>query len=355
MVDQVVQDHDLVVVRSAPLNAETPYAALGEPITPVASHYVRSNFPLPDHDGMLSVGGAVGRPMRLGPADLAAIPSVSVTVTMECAGNGRVAMQPLPVGEPWAGTAVGTAIWTGVPLAAVLAMAEPAPDAAEVAFYGADQGPYKGGATVHFGRSLPIGRAMDAAASIVIATSMNGEPLTTDHGAPMRLIVPGWYGMASVKWLDKIEVRAAPFDGPYQVRSYVYEWETGPPEPVTAGGVRALVADPSPGAVIPPGPRMIRGWAWAGGTNVASVEVSTDGGDLWRPADLGDAVGPWAWRPWSCAWDPAGEGRHVVRARATTSAGETQPDRPRWNRQGYGNNAILPVVVDVRRDGSRDA
>ncbi|MEJ7762179.1 MAG: sulfite oxidase [Thermomicrobiales bacterium] len=345
---------DLVVVRSVPLNAETPYAAFGEPITPVASHYVRSNFPIPEHDGTLSVGGAVGNPLRLDVADLAAMPSVTLPVTMECAGNGRVGMRPLPVGEPWAGTAVGTARWTGVPLTAVLAMAEPSSAAVEVAFTGADRGPYKGGETVHFGRSLDIDRAMDPATPALIATMMNGEPLTISHGAPLRLVVPGWYGMASVKWLDRIEVREAPFDGPYQVRSYVYEWEDGPPEPVSTGKVRALVTDPVPGSEVAPGARTIRGWAWAGGEAVTSVEVSTDGGDVWRPADLGEPVGVWAWRPWSHGWEPAEEGRHVIRARATAATGEVQPDRPRWNRQGYGNNATLAVVIDVRADAGGD-
>ena len=342
---------DLVLVRASPFNAETPYRALAEPITPVASHYVRSNFPLPSHGGMLTVGGSVANPLRLSLADIAAMPAVTVPVTLECAGNGRVGMQPLPVGEPWAGTAVGTANWTGVPLASVLALAGPDSRAVEVAFLGADNGPYKGGETVHFGRSLAIGRALDPTALILIATMMNGDPLTPDHGAPLRLVVPGWYGMASVKWLDRIEVRQVPFDGPYQVRSYVYEWEDGPPEPVASGRVRALVTDPATSSVIALGPMTVRGWAWSGGTAVTAVELSTDGGDAWRNAELGEPVGDWAWRPWSCDWTPGGEGRHVLRARATTVTGETQPDRSRWNRQGYGNNATLAVVVDVRANG----
>jgi DMSO/TMAO reductase YedYZ molybdopterin-dependent catalytic subunit len=177
---------------------------------------------------------------------------------------------------------------------------------------------------------------------------MNGETLPADHGGPLRLLVPGWYGMASVKWLNRIEARTEPFDGPYQVRSYVYEWKERPPEPVTSSRVRALITEPAAGDTISPGNHVIYGKAWAGATPITSVEVSTDGGGEWLPADVEPAIGPHAWCRWSFPWAVAGAGRRIIRSRATDANGQTQPDAPEWNRQGYGNNAVLPVVIDVR-------
>jgi DMSO/TMAO reductase YedYZ molybdopterin-dependent catalytic subunit len=336
------------MVKAEPFNAETPLDALRDSVTPTPLHYVRSNFLLPDHAGSLTVEGAVGTPLTLSVEELRQMPATTLTATMECAGNGRVTMQPLPTGEPWAGTAVGTAGWTGVPLATVLKRADPGSEAVEVAFYGADHGPYKGGAEVYFGRSLDIDAAIEPASNILIAYEMNGEPLTADHGAPLRLLVPGWYGMASVKWLDRIEVRTEPFDGPYQVRSYVYEWKDQPHEPVTTSRVRALITEPAADDTIAPGNHVIYGKAWAGATPIQSVEVSTDGGGEWLPADIEPASGAYDWCRWSFPWAVGGVGRHVIRARATDANGQTQADAPEWNRQGYGNNAVLPVVIDVR-------
>lgn len=338
----------LVMVKAEPFNAETPLDALAERLTPTSLHYVRSNFPLPDHPGNVTVEGATSNPLTFSVDELRQMPATTLAATMECAGNGRMTMLPLPTGEPWSGTAVGTAEWTGVPLANVLERAVPGPEAVEVAFYGADHGPYKGGAEVHFGRSLEIRTAMEPEANVLIAYEMNGEPLTADHGGPLRLLVPGWYGMASVKWLDRIEVRTEPFDGPYQVRSYVYEWKERPPEPVTTSRVRALITEPTGGETISPGNHVIYGKAWAGATPITSVEVSTDGGGEWLPADVEPAIGPFAWCQWSFPWAVSGAGRRVIRARATDANGQTQPDAPVWNRQGYGNNAVLPVAIHVR-------
>ncbi len=338
----------LVMVKGEPFNAESPLAGLREPVTPTPLHYVRSNFPLPDHDGTLAVGGAVARPLTLTLDDLRALPAATLTVTLECAGNGRVGLMPLPTGEPWTGNAVATARWTGAPLHLVLERAAPLASGIEVTFEGADHGPYRGGADIHFVRSLPLERARDPEAQILLAYEMNDEPLTPDHGAPLRLLVPGWYGMASVKWLARIAVLPEPYEGQFQTKSYIYEWPDGGREPVGAMRVKAAITDPAPGATLPAGPYTVRGRAWSGTGPVAAVEVSVDGAGEWQPARLDPPSGPYGWQAWSFDWAAGGVGRHVLRARAIDAAGNVQPDSPPWNRLGYGNNAVQVLVLDVR-------
>lgn len=338
----------LVMVRARPFNAETPAAALREPVTPTAAHYVRSNFDLPEHNGSVQVTGEVAHPLTLTLDDLRALPATALRVTLECAGNGRAGMAPLPTGEPWLGNAVATAEWTGARLVDVLDRSEPTPEGLTVAFTGADHGPYKGGPDISFVRALPLDVARDPVNDILLAYDMNGEALTPDHGAPLRLVVPGWYGMASVKWLARIEVLASPFEGQFQTRSYVYEWPDGRREPVTTERVRALITDPAPGAVLAPGRHEVRGWAWSGAGPVTAVEVSVDGAGEWQPARVEPPDEPYAWQAWAFAWDVEEPARHVLRARATDASGATQPDTPPWNRLGYGNNAVQVVVLDVR-------
>ncbi len=338
----------LVMVKGEPFNAESPLAGLREPVTPTPLHYVRSNFPLPDHDGTLAVGGAVARPLTLTLDDLRALPAATLTVTLECAGNGRVGLMPLPTGEPWTGNAVATARWTGAPLHLVLERAAPLAAGVEVAFEGADHGPYRGGPDIHFVRSLPLARARDPEAWVLLAYAMNDEPLTPDHGAPLRLLVPGWYGMASVKWLARIAVLTEPYEGQFQTKSYMYEWPNREREPVGTMRVKAAITDPAPGATLPAGPYTVRGRAWSGTGPVTAVEVSVDGAGEWQPARLDPPSGPYGWQAWSFDWAASGVGRHVLRARATDAAGNVQPDSPPWNRLGYGNNAVQVLVLDVR-------
>lgn len=338
----------LLMIKGAPFNAETPLEGLRGAITPTDLHYVRSNFALPEHDGTLQVGGAVERPLALSVADLRALGEETLTVTLECAGNGRVGLMPLPTGEPWTGQAVATATWTGVPLHRVLGEARPQAGGVEVSFAGADHGHYRGGPDIGFVRSLALDRATDPAANVLIAWAMNGEPLNEDHGAPLRLVVPGWYGMAAVKWLRAIEVLTAPYQGQFQTKSYVFEWQDRPWEPVRAMRPKALITDPAEDESLSPGTITVRGKAWSGASPVTAVEVSIDGAGEWRPAQLTAPTGPYSWQDWSFAWDAREVGRHVIRARATDSAGATQPDLPEWNRLGYGNNAAQVLVVYVR-------
>ncbi|KRC42731.1 sulfite oxidase [Oerskovia sp. Root22] len=345
----------LQMINPAPYNAEAPPAALAEEITPTELHYVRSNFSLPEHDGRLEIGGAVEHPLTLTLEDLRAFPAHERAVTLECAGNGRLEMRPLPTGEPWGDYAVSTARWKGALLHEVLAQARPHDDGVDVRFEGADHGAYHLAAVLadtdtedmHFVRSLPLDHVADPASEILIAYEMNGRPLGQDHGAPFRIVVPHWYAVASVKWLQRIDVLTEPYVGEFQTGHYIYEWADRDPEPVDLMRVRARVTAPAAGSTVPAGTVEVRGKAWSGTGPIARVDVSLTGAGEWREAHLAPPTGPYHWQEWSFDWEEAAVGRHTLRVRATDAAGNVQPDVPPWNRLGYGNNAIEVVYVDV--------
>ena len=355
--DEVEQARSaLRMINPAPYNAEAPPDALRGEITPTELHYVRSNFALPAHDGTLEIGGAVERPLTLTLDDLRALPAVERAVTLECAGNGRLDMRPLPIGEPWGDYAVSTARWTGTLLCHVLDQAGPASNGVEVRFEGADSGPYHlhpiladtNKDDLTFIRSLPLDLVSDPAAEILIAYEMNGQPLRPDHGAPFRIIVPHWFAVASVKWLRRIDVLTEPYSGEFQTGHYIYEWPDRPHEAVTLMRVRARITDPAPGAVLPLGTHTVRGKAWSGTGPITRVEISLTGEGEWLPAKLEPPKGPYQWQDWTFDWTPPHIGRHTLRARATDAAGNVQPEVPPWNRLGYGNNAIEVAYVDIR-------
>src|SRR5438093_5307528 len=346
----------LRMIAEAPFNAEAPPEALSSGIPPTERHFVRSNFAVPAHDGTLEVGGAVENPATLTLDDLRAMPVVERAVTLECAGNGRLAMRPLPVGEPWGDYAVSTARWKGALLHEVLERARPAAAGVEVRFEGADHGSYHlkpvipetDQSDLTFVRSLALSHAIDPAAAILIAYEMNGEPLSPDHGAPFRLIVPHWFAVASVKWLRHIDVLTEPHVGEFQTGHYIYEWPDRPHEPVALMRVRARITDPAPGTTIPAGTYTVRGKAWSGTGTVTHVDVSSTGEGGWRHAELEPPNGPYHWQRWSFDWEATTAGRSSLRARATDAAGNVQPEVPPWNRLGYGNNAVEVIYVDVR-------
>src|SRR5436189_595621 len=346
----------LTMINQDPFNAEAPPEALRGDITPTELHYVRSNFAVPAHDGTLEVGGAVASPATLTLDDLRAMPAVERAVTLECAGNGRLDMRPLPVGEPWGDYAVSTARWRGALLHEVLERAHPAPGGVEVRFRGADHGAYHlrpvlaetSRSALTFERSLALAHATDPAASILIAYEMNGEPLRPDHGAPFRVIAPQWYAVASVKWLKRIDVLTEQYAGEFQTGHYIYQWPDRPHEAVRLMRVRARITDPAPGTTITAGTHTVRGKAWSGTGPVTQVDVCFTGEGDWHPAELEPPKGPYHWQDWSFQWDATTAGRHSLRARATDAAGNVQPDVPPWNRLGYGNNAIEVSYVDVR-------
>jgi DMSO/TMAO reductase YedYZ molybdopterin-dependent catalytic subunit len=338
----------LAMVQAEPFNAEAPPEALTTAITPTPLHYIRSNFALPAHDGKLHVGGAVATELTLTLDDLRAMPALTRAVTLECAGNGRLGQTPLPEGEPWGRYAVSTARWTGARLHQVLEQAGPSADGVDVRFQGADHGPYHQYEELRFVRSLDLVHAADPAAEILIAYEMNGEPLNADHGAPFRLVVPHWYGVASVKWLERIDVIPRDYAGEFQVGHYMYEWPDRPHQPVTAMRVRARITDPAPGALLPAGTHTLRGKAWSGTGPVTKVELSFTGAGDWHPARVAVRQEPYAWQEWSYDWTVDRPGRYSLRARATDAAGNTQAEVPPWNRLGYGNNAVEVQYVDIR-------
>lgn len=346
-------------VTETPPNAETPLPALLAELTPTGLFYVRSNFPVPEierDDHRLLVTGAVASPLELSMADLADIAREAgegqETVTLECAGNARLSMEPVPSGTPWGWGAASTGKFGGIPLKAVLERAGLGPDVVEIAFAGADRGEIPGGREIQFERSLPLGEAL--LPEVLLAWTMNGEDLPPENGYPLRLVVPGWYGVASVKWLSRIEALTEPFEGHFQTEKYVYVGEDGTPDgtPVTRMRVRSLIARPEHGARLAVGrPMKIEGVAWSGEAEVTEVEVSTDGGTTWRQAHLGGrrdcALGPGVACTWWLPWAPEEVGPRRLLVRARDARGRGQSTEPRWNELGYGNDLIHGVDVEV--------
>jgi DMSO/TMAO reductase YedYZ molybdopterin-dependent catalytic subunit len=337
-----------IPIRELPYNAESTPSALERAITPDGAHYVRSNFAVPSIDAAqytLQIDGAVRTSLTLTLADLATWPQHEQVVTMECAGNDRLGLRPVPPGEPWASGAVATARWRGVRLADVLSRAGIEATACELVATGADMGPRDDAAQpVRFARSLPIEVACHP--DTLLATHMNDRPLAPEHGAPVRLIVPGWYGMANVKWVQHLTLVTTPFEGYFQRARYMYV-SSQSPEPVMRARVKSMITSPREEARVPSGPLAVHGWAWSGDGAITQVDINVGGGDRWVRADVGEAAGPYAWAPFRAVITPPHTGRLVLASRATDASGAVQPNTPPWNALGYGNNAVRPIVVQV--------
>jgi sulfite oxidase len=342
---------DLIVHEAEPFNAETGLAALAEScLTATDAFYVRGHGAVPEIDPAvwrLRVHGVVERELELSLATLReAFREREVTATLQCAGNrraGLMAIRDIPGEAPWGPGATGTATWTGAALADVLALAGPLRGAAHVGFDGADLCA-EAEPVQRFGGSIPLGKACRE--EVLLAWGMNGEPLPPVHGAPLRVVVPGYIGARSVKWLERIEVRSKPWQGYYQHVVYRLLPEDGRPGP-GAGmplGLVALNADvlePADGGTVAAGPVTVRGYAFAGGErHVARVDVSIDGGASWSQAELLEDLGVWAWRHWRITVDlPAGEHEIVVRAWDSSAATQPEDEAALWNPKGYVNNA----------------
>ncbi len=347
---------DGMIVRSSRfLDLETPVEFMTDWITPVNHFYVRNHMFEParfDAKGQLSITGEVEKPLTLTLADLEKLSLHSVVNTMECAGNGRALQNPKVPGIQWGKGAVGNARFSGPSLKTLLEKAGVKGTAKHVQFRGLDQVP---GKVPPFIRSIPIDKAMDA--DTLVATSMNGAPLTLHHGFPARAVTPGWAGAASCKWLTEITILDKPAEGNFMSPGYrlpntpVKPGEAVKPEDthsVTALTVKSLIAAPSHGAKLKPGAHVIQGVAWAGEANITKVEISTDAGAMWNEAKLGKDQAKYAWRLWSYNWKPTTGGEYTILSRATDSQGRVQPDVSVWNPSGYLYNAFDQVKVNVQ-------
>jgi DMSO/TMAO reductase YedYZ molybdopterin-dependent catalytic subunit len=340
----------LKVVQADPFNAESPLGALVTPITPTGQFYVRSNFPVPALDAgtwRLHVRGLVERPGSFSLQDLRALPRTELTTVLECAGNGRELMTPVPPGTPWGLGAVSAGRFSGVRLRTVLDACGLDASVRELVFRGADGGEVDGRAAVAFERSLPLARALHP--DTLLAWEMNGAPLTPAHGFPVRLVVPGWYAVASVKWLTEITAVDAPFTGHFQRERYVYRGHPAFADdtPVTRVQVRSLIAEPSEGDHIT-GSCTVRGAAWSGDGRITRVQLSDDDGATWHDAVLRQPAAAHELALFAYEWHPARTGEVVLMARAEDSSGAVQPLDPVWNELGYANNVVHRVRVNVR-------
>ncbi|RJK96460.1 sulfite oxidase [Vallicoccus soli] len=344
----------LAELQLAARNSGLPLEALRYEITPLGLHYLLTHYDIPYVDPVtwrLTVGGRVERPFEVDLPALRSRSAVTRAVTLECAGNGRAALEPRPVSQPWLNEAVGTMRWTGTPLAPLLEEAGVLDGAVEVVFTGADRG-LERGVEQTYARSLPLAEALRE--EVMLVWAVNDVDLPPQHGAPVRLVVPGWYGMAHVKWLRSVELVDRPFEGYQQATAYrIKEDPAERGEPVTRIRPRALMVPPgvpdfmSRTRFVDAGEVLLAGRAWSGQGEVVGVDVSTDDGATWQEAELGPAGDRWAWRAWVVAWDAA-PGTHHLRCRARDASGAVQPLQQAWNVQGMANNSAQRVAVVVR-------
>jgi sulfane dehydrogenase subunit SoxC len=344
-------------LQLATRNHGMPLEALRYPITPLGLHYLLIHYDIP-HVALdrwrLKIGGRVENRLSLTLDEIRQCPRVERPVTFECAGNGRALLSPRPVNQPWLVEAVGTGEWTGTKLGPLLEEAGVTGDVVEFLFTGLDRG-VEGGVEQSYERSLPAAEALDGDALLVY--ELNGEPLPPQHGFPLRLLVPGWYGMANVKWLESVTALTKPFRGYQQMRAYrVWQTRDTPGEPLSRMMPRALMLPPgipdflSRTRIVPPGPCELEGKAWSGWGAVIRVDVTCDDGETWREAELGDAVSAHAWRPWRLTWTPDREGTYRLGCRAADDSKRSQPTGSSWNLKGYANNEVHWMDVEVRRN-----
>jgi DMSO/TMAO reductase YedYZ molybdopterin-dependent catalytic subunit len=345
-----------IVHGEAPLNVEMPFETIDTFITPTESFYIRTHFPIPkiDRDAWwLHVEGEVENPFTINYEELIKLESRTIPVTLECAGNNRDFLDPKVKGVQWRLGAVGTAEWTGVPLAALLNRAVVKSNACEVILEGADCGmledPKSPPGELTFARGIPLSKAT---ADVLLAYKINGSELPAQHGFPVRAIVPGWYAMASIKWLQRVIVTDRPFNGYYQTIDYAY-WrrrgDIGELAPVAEMQIKAEIAKPVEGENLPKNSSVrVHGAAWTSDGEITKVELSTNGGSTWSEGKLLGKSIPNAWRLWEFDWrTPGMPGTQILVARATDSLGRTQPTERDPDRGTYIINHLLPITVRV--------
>ena len=331
-----------------------PLEALRYDVTPSGMHYTLIHYDIPWVDMAawhLHVGGQVRTPLSLTLQEIQHRPARTLRVTLECAGDGRALLHPRALSQPWLTGAVGTAEWTGTPLRLLLEEARVGEEVTEILFTGLDHG-IERGVEQDYQRSLPLSVALDE--DVLLAWAMNGAPLEPQHGYPLRLIVPGWYGMAHVKWLHSIEALSQPFEGYQQAVAYRYSQsfdESG--EPVTLMRVRSLMIPPgfpdflTRVRIVPHGAVELRGQAWSGRASVTRVEVSVDGGTTWAAGEVDEPVSAYSWQRWRYLWEASAPGTYELCCRAHDDAGNAQPLDQHWTARGLGNNMVqrVPVLV----------
>lgn len=349
----------VIVRQKNPDNVEFPFSTLNSFHTPNELFYVRSHFPVPKLDAKmwrLKVEGAIEKPFEIGYDELREMPSHTQTALLECSGNSRVFLKGPQMGIRWELGGVSNAEWTGVRLADVLARAGVKEDAVEVILEGADRGEFKPPSAktpgvIPYARSLPLKKARRP--EVLLAYKMNGKDLPAAHGAPVRAVVAGWYGMASVKWLKRLIVSDRPFQGFFQTFMYtVWDRSRGIPDlvPVTDIQVKSAIARPTLNEVVPANSSYrVHGAAWAGETEIKKVEISTDGGISWHAAKLAERSVPFAWRFWEYTWrTPSAAGNRILMARATDARGRVQPMERDEDRRDAVITHVLPIEVEVR-------
>jgi DMSO/TMAO reductase YedYZ molybdopterin-dependent catalytic subunit len=348
----------MIIRQKEPVNLEFPFDKLNSFITPNDLFYIRSHFQAPELTTdyyQLRIHGAVENPLSLDYQQLREFPSETRTATLECAGNSRIFLVPQVEGAQWELGAVGNAEWTGVPLRVLLEQTGLAKNACEVVFEGADSGtpkeqPIPPG-PISYARSLPLAKAVRP--EVLVAYQMNGRELSRDHGYPVRLIVPGYYGMASVKWLTSIQVLEEPFQGYWQTSDYGYwDYIDGKPvrRPLSEIALKSQIARPGMYEVIPAGSDyIVTGAAWCGHSDVSEIELSTDGGQHWTAAEFMDPAQPYVWRRWQFLWHvPQKPGQYTLAARAQDATGAVQPEGHNPSHGTYVINHPLPIDVIVR-------
>ncbi|WP_240675747.1 sulfite oxidase [Ammoniphilus sp. CFH 90114] len=336
-----------------PENQETPISFIRGWQTEEPLFYRRNHFQyprLPEDHLFLPILGHVQQPRMFSYQDLASMPSKTLTVALECAGNQRSKFDPRVYGEQWENGAVSQGTWRGVPLAYLITLTGLHSTAKEVVFEGQDFGKREDLEGVfYYGRSLPLTKALHP--DTIIAYEFNGKPIPFKHGYPYRLIVPQWYAMASVKWLKRIKVIDHEYQGPFQTIDYQYypypDLDKGK-TPVTVTNVNSIIQQPLPFQILDQGIHQLEGLAWTGLGRIKEVEVSVTGGESWEKATLVNSTAqPYAWTQWSYLWEVKEKGEYRIKSRAKDYNGRVQPEKPFWNRKGYGYNAIAEVKVKV--------
>ena len=360
--DETITGKDgLTLLNDRPLNAETPPHLLDDAITPTARHFIRNNGLPPDaidaESWTLTVDGLVDTTLKLSIADLKSkFEVVTEALTIECGGNGRAFFEPPAKGNQWTYGAVACSRWTGVRLADVLKAAGVKPEAVYTAHEGADDHLSGKADKMAISRGVPVAKAMNP--HTLIAFAQNDAPIHPMNGAPLRLVVPGWPGSCSQKWLTRVWLRDVVHDGA-KMTGASYRVPNRPVSPgekvdkkdfviIEAMPVKSLITTPANGGETGAGPIEVRGHAWAGDDSVASVDISFDFGATWAPAKLDAPVNPYAWQNWSAEITPPGAGYYEIWARATSSTGVAQPHAIAWNPKGYLNNSMHRVAVRVR-------